>query len=250
MGLIPKSHPRYQSLLYREVVISGFKNGLTSLAGLTAHGRGETFDYLIGEATLFFAESAIEAAAALLLLSKFPVISVNGNTAALAGRELVNLSELLDAPIEINLFHPGKDRERAIVKHLKFLGAKKILTPGDAFLPFLRSNRRMISREGQKKADVVMIPLEDGDRTEALIKMGKKVITIDLNPFSRTAQKANITIVDHVGRCLPILIKKIHALKKETPETLQSILGQYDNDQLLKDAIFYINQRLTKLSYE
>src|SRR3990167_8745767 len=176
---IPKSHPRYKSLLSREVVVSGFKNGLTSLAGLTAHGRGETFDYLLGEETFFFAHAALDAAASLLLLSKFPVISVNGNTAALAGRELVELSEIMDAPLEINLFHPEKERERAISKHLKYLGAKKVLTPGGGLIPFLRSNRRMISREGQKKADVVLVPLEDGDRTEALIKMGKKVITID-----------------------------------------------------------------------
>ena len=32
------------------------------------------------------------------------------------------------------------------------------------------------------KADTVLVPLEDGDRTEALVKMGKTVVAIDLNP--------------------------------------------------------------------
>ena len=35
--------------------------------------------------------------------------------------------------------------------------------------------------------------------------MGKQVITIDLNPLSRTAQTAHITIVDELTRCLPLL---------------------------------------------
>ena len=39
----------------------------------------------------------------------------------------------------------------------------------------------------------------------ALVKMGKKLITIDLNPLSRTAQTAHITIVDELTRCLPLL---------------------------------------------
>lgn len=249
MTKISKSHPRYQSLLYREVVVTGVKNGITSMAGLTAHGRGETFDYLLGEETLPFARDAIEAAASLLLLSKFPVISVNGNTAALCGAEFIALSEILDAPLEINLFHPSKEREEAISKHLKFLGAKKVLMPGSAFIPFIRSNRRMISREGQKKADVVFVPLEDGDRTEALVKMGKKVITIDLNPLSRTAQKADITIVDHISRTLPLLIKRITEIKKESPEFFRSRLDVYDNNQIIKNAISHINQRLTRLSF-
>jgi 4-phosphopantoate--beta-alanine ligase len=58
------------------------------------------------------------------------------------------------------------------------------------------SDRRMVDPDGIYIADVVLVPLEDGDRTEALVKMGKKVIAIDLNPLSRTSQKASITIVE------------------------------------------------------
>ena len=36
--------------------------------------------------------------------------------------------------------------------------------------------------------------------------MGKTVCVIDLNPLSRTAKTASITIVDELTRCVPILL--------------------------------------------
>src|SRR3990167_5049457 len=107
-------HPRFLSNFYRDLLSEGVNKGITSLQGLTAHGRGETFHYLIGEKTCSFARKSIEASACLFLLSKYPVISVNGNTVILAGKELVQLSKLLNAPLEINLYHSSKLRERKI----------------------------------------------------------------------------------------------------------------------------------------
>ena len=52
MGKIPKSHPRYVSLITREKVSQLMKKGLVHETGLIAHGRGEAFDYLIGEKTI------------------------------------------------------------------------------------------------------------------------------------------------------------------------------------------------------
>ncbi len=49
MTIIPKSHPRAKSLLIREKLVSGFDNGLVAKEGLLAQGRGEAFDYLLGE---------------------------------------------------------------------------------------------------------------------------------------------------------------------------------------------------------
>jgi len=51
MPLIPKSHPRAKSLLIREKLVDGFDNGLVAKEGLLAQGRGEAFDYLLGEKT-------------------------------------------------------------------------------------------------------------------------------------------------------------------------------------------------------
>ena len=83
MSDVPESHPRYLFLKMRDAIVKGVEQGITSIHGLIAHGRGEAFDYLIGEKTQSFARTAIRAAAAMLLLAEHPVISVNGNTAAL-----------------------------------------------------------------------------------------------------------------------------------------------------------------------
>jgi len=46
---IPKSHPRFVSLSIREKIVKGYNDGLVAKEGLLAHGRGEAFDYLVGE---------------------------------------------------------------------------------------------------------------------------------------------------------------------------------------------------------
>lgn len=100
---IPESHPRYQSLLTRHRIEAGVEKGITSRQGLIAQGRGEAFDYLLGEQTIPSADEAARAAAAHLLLAEHPVISVNGNVAALCPEETVELANAADADIEVNL---------------------------------------------------------------------------------------------------------------------------------------------------
>ena len=77
--MIPKSHPRYESLLLREKMVKAAEIGYLADSALIAHGRGEAFDYLIGEKTTYPAKRAMYVAVAALLLSNNPVISVNGN---------------------------------------------------------------------------------------------------------------------------------------------------------------------------
>ena len=48
---VTPDHPRATSLRIRAKLAHGFKTGMTSAFGLFAHGRGEAFDYLIGEQT-------------------------------------------------------------------------------------------------------------------------------------------------------------------------------------------------------
>ena len=98
----------------RDAIVAGVNRGVTSEHGLIAHGRGEAFDYLLGERTHAFAVHAIEAAARLMRSAEHPVISVNGNAVALVPRELIELGELVGAPLEVNIFHASKERERAI----------------------------------------------------------------------------------------------------------------------------------------
>jgi 4-phosphopantoate--beta-alanine ligase len=69
--------------------------------------------------------------------------------------------------------------------------------------------------------------------------MGKEVVTVDLNPMSRTAKQASITIVDNVVRALPLLCKEI---RKLTDSTTQDILKKYSNEAVLQKALQYISR--------
>ena len=235
---IPSDHPRAKSLYIREMLVNGFRQGLVVPDGLIAHGRGEAYDYLIGERTTKTAQRAIEAAAATMLLSSRPVISVNGNTAALCPNTAVELAKVAGAAIEVNLFYRTEEREKAIKTELELHGAKNVLGVGSkaaARIPELQSERRRVDPDGIFTADTVLVPLEDGDRTEALIKMNKKVITIDLNPLSRTSRAANITIVDNVVRAMPALVEAARKLSGTT--SLKKITDNFDNNKNLQESL-------------
>ena len=70
MSRIPKNHPRYVSLIMREKVSQAMKDGLVHKTGLISHGRGEAFDYLLGEKTISYANNSAKVAAAALLFAK------------------------------------------------------------------------------------------------------------------------------------------------------------------------------------
>lgn len=247
---IPRSHPRYESLVIRERLVKGFEEGFVVPQGLIAHGRGECFDYLIGEKTIEPALKAIRAAAAALLLAKHPVISVNGNVAALAPGEVIKLAKALNAKIEVNLFYRTEERVKKIAEVLRFHGAEEVLGVEDAAatIPELFSERRRVSPRGIYIADVVLVALEDGDRTEALRRMGKTVIAIDLNPLSRTSLAASITIVDNVVRALPRLTEFVEAMRTGPRSYLEDILRNYSNAEVISEVLTYINNRLKELS--
>jgi len=248
---IPQKHPRAESLRIREKLIKNFKSGVVASAGLIAHGRGETFDYILGEKTTQPALKAIEAAAATLLTAEHPVISVNGNAAALASKDIVELSKITKAKIEVNLFYRSSEREIAIKRVLEEAGATKVLGVDEAAsarISEVGSERRRVDPKGILIADVVLVPLEDGDRTEALVRMGKKVIAIDLNPLSRTAQFATITIVDNIVRAIPTLTEIINKLKREDKKKLEHTASTFDNKKNLGEAIDLIHRRLSKLA--
>ncbi len=238
---IPKSHPRFVSLNIREKIVSGYNNGLVAKEGLLAHGRGEAFDYLIGEKTLRSARTAINAAAVTLLTAKNSVISVNGNIAALCPKEIIQLAKITKSKIEVNLFYHNEDRKKKIVRRLKNAGAKQVLGTNprsNRRITGIDSPRRIVDKDGIFAADVVLVPLEDGDRTRALKMAGKTVITFDLNPLSRTAQTADITIVDNVIRGMQLLIS---ACKKTKTKKVN-----FNNKKTLASAISEIKNNLKR----
>ena len=234
MVLPPKDHPRYKSLLAREKLVDASE--FVAKQGLIAHGRGEAFDYLLGEQTCLPALSAIKAAASALIEAKNPVISVNGNVVALAAREVARLSEISGAKVEVNLFHRTPERVAGLTKMMKKVGIDALGANADDKIPGLSSERAKCCSDGIGSADVALVPLEDGDRCEALVKMGKKVITIDLNPLSRTAQTAHITIVDELTRCLPLLSDFV----KE-----KNGIDSFNNKQCLTDVLNYMAERIS-----
>jgi 4-phosphopantoate--beta-alanine ligase len=239
MQEIPKSHPRYHSLILRKRISEAYKSGVLAESGMIAHGRGEAFDYLLGEITIPPAEKAIKVAAAQLLLAKNPVISVNGNTAALSAQEVVELADKTCAKVEINLFYRTPERVDKIEEILRNNGADIVLGINDEdhlHIKGLEGPRSIVSAEGIHSADVVLVPLEDGDRAQALIANNKIVITIDLNPLSRTARTSSITIVDNLVRALPLLIKEVEKLKGEECYKLEEMLMNFNNKENLNDS--------------
>lgn len=239
--MIPPDHPRYRSLVTRERLARCAREGIVAMEGLTAHGRGEAFDYLIGERTTPSALIAEQTAAAMLISADYPVISVNGNTAALAAREIAELQKACGALVEVNLFHRTEKRVAQIEDLLRHAGADVYAGEAERLLP-LSHDRAWCRREGMFSADVILVPLEDGDRCEALVAMGKKVIAIDLNPLSRTAQRATLTVVDELTRALPEISR---ACRELTAADRNRLLSSVDNHYLLSEAIREMTVRLS-----
>ena len=234
---VPEDHPRYASLLTRHRIEEGVEKGITSKQGLIAEGRGEAFDYLLGEESIESADAAERAAAAQLLLADHPVLSVNGNVAALVAAEIVDLAEAVNADIEVNLFHRTEERMEAIATHLREHGASEVkgLT-ADGRIPGLSHERAKVDSDGIGDADVVVVPLEDGDRAEALAAEGKTEIVIDLNPLSRSAQTAAIPVIDNIIRAVPNMTEHAGELRGNDGETLTEIVDAFDREAALNAA--------------
>ena len=255
MGEIPGSHPRRVSLLARQSLVDAAAEGLLADSAMIAHGRGEAFDYLLGEATSESAMSAIREASARLLSAEHPVISVNGNTVVLAGENLIRVAAVVGCPIEVNLYYRTPERVSGLLGRLSEQrdavaaeaapqgwsgdwgdAVESVALLGEAAdhgIPGLEGPRAKCCWDGIGCADVVLVPLEDGDRCEALIAAGKQVLVIDLNPLSRTSMTATVTIVDEVSRASSKLLGQVVEGGHES--------GQWDNTAALNAALDIIS---------
>ena len=230
-------HPRYASLLMRHRLEVAAKKGMLADSAMIAHGRGEAFDYLLGERTTDSALRASRQALAALQAAEHPVLSINGNVAALACDEMLQLAYALSCPIEVNIFYRTPERMEAILGHIKErkaalgLDVSVLGDAPDARIPGLKGPRAACHREGILESDVILVPLEDGDRCNALVAMGKTVIVIDLNPLSRSAQQGSITIVDELSRALNTMLR----LAAEGGQV--EIDTSYDHQGVLKEGL-------------
>lgn len=244
MRLSPR-HPRYRSLVVRATLAEAMRTGLVVPEGLIAHGRGEAFDYFLGERTTASARRAERAAARWLWAASRPVLSVNGNVAALAANEVARLVRTFPRlAVEVNLFHRTPTRARQVARALRRAGVPRVLgvRPG-ARIPGLPSDRAWVDREGILRADVCLVPLEDGDRTAALRRRGQTVISIDLNPLSRTSRTADLPIVDEVRRALGHLADDLAELARRGARRRAP---RFDGPAALADAVRVMDRRLLR----
>ena len=175
-----------------------------------------------------------------MLLSDNPVISVNGNATALACDEIIELANSIGAKIEINLFYRTDERVKIITELYKNHGFDNILGSLDddiEYLQDIKNQRATASKTGIYSADTILIPLEDGDRAEILKKSGKRIITIDLNPLSRTSKMSNISIMDNIVRAIPFMTKIAEDLKTQDKQMLKEMIYDFDNEENLKESL-------------
>ena len=259
---IGPDHPRRSSLERRYLLEEAARLGLLAGTAMIAHGRGEAFDYLLGERTSDSAQRATVQAAAVLCAAINPIISVNGNTSVLAGRDLLECATLLSCSLEVNIFYRTPERMNGLLALLSEQREELAANPpaewaGDARswadaastvpilganddgrIPGLEGPRGRCERAGILSADVVLVPLEDGDRCEALIEMGLDVVVIDLNPMSRSARMANVTVVDEVSR----FASNLKGLLLQSPPIVDE---DWDNEACLQDSLRMIANRFT-----
>ena len=261
MARIPDSHPRKKSLESRQKIVDGNSMGLLADSAMIAHGRGEAFDYLLGERTTESAREAIRESAARLRNAIRPVISVNGNTTVLAGDGAIRLAAVLGCPIEVNLYYRTPSRVKGLISLLEewkfnlsqeaapdgFYGDWKETVEGVSLLgefpnfkiEGLEGPRSNCTVEGIGGADTVLVPLEDGDRCEALISLDKEVLVVDLNPLSRSARMASVTIVDEVSRAFEGILSCL----LNDSDYRQT---EWDNQKSLKDSLKDIGEHFSE----
>ena len=234
------SHPRYQSLLLRHRLEEAEKQGMLAGSAMIAHGRGEAYDYLLGEQTIPSAHEATLHALRALKNAERPIISLNGNAVALAGEQLLALAQQLKCPVEINIFYRPPERMSALLERLETIKKERSLdveilgASPNARIPGLEGPRAKCTKEGIIDSDVILVPLEDGDRCEALVAMGKTVIVIDLNPLSRSAKMGTITIVDELTRVAENMLFQFDSIK------MSEVSKPYANEEALRDALRHI----------
>ena len=221
----------------RERLAEMVEKGLVTPTGLISHGRGEAYDYLMGEKSIEPAKEAERVAAAYLLKARNPVVCINGNAAALDAENLIRLAKAIPAKIEVNLFHRTPERMEGIISYLESKGAGEVLgRDPDCRIQGLNHDRALCTKEGIFDSDVIVVPIEDGDRAEALVSMGKVVISIDLNPLSRTSRTATVPISDEMTRALENIISYVEELRGDD-EAILKILDGYSSKDNRRETV-------------
>ena len=75
------------------------------------------------------------------------------------------------------------------------------------------------------------------DRAEILKEGGKNILTIDLNPLSRTSKMSDVSIMDNIVRAIPFMTKIAEDLKTQDKAVLYELVNEFDNEENLKESL-------------
>ena len=161
------------------------------------------------------------------------LLAIDGRCAAGKTTLTTELAEQWDCNvIHMDDFYlPFRDRtpERMekLISYMESKGAKNVLgRDPDTRIPGLNHDRALCTQEGVGSSDVIVVPIEDGDRAEALVAMGKKVISLDLNPLSRTSRMATVPISDEISRALANITAYVKELRGKDAE-IDALISSY-----------------------
>jgi len=118
-------------------------------------------------------------------------------------------------------------------------------------LSHIASDRAKRRQNGIFQADVVFVPLEDGDKAQALTKLGKTVLTVDLNPLSSNcSSKVPLQSSNEVTRAFKNLVSFAKHWKSETNhDELDLLKTTFDNLENLKASYALMQKRLRSLAH-
>jgi 4-phosphopantoate--beta-alanine ligase len=124
-----------------------------------------------------------------------------------------------------------------LISHMENNGAEDVLgRDPDARIPGLSSDRALCTKTGIFDSDVILVPIEDGDRAKALADMGKIVISIDLNPLSRTSRTASVSISDEMTRALENMILFVKEMKGKRDD-IEEAIRTFSNEDNRKEIV-------------
>jgi 4-phosphopantoate--beta-alanine ligase len=83
-----------------------------------------------------------------------------------------------------------------------------------------------------------------------LKKLGKEIITVDLNPISRTSLAASVSITNNITRAVPEMISIAKKLQSLSKVDLEKEKEKLSNKLLLEEGLHFMSSRLSNLGSE
>ncbi|VUT24061.1 MAG: 4-phosphopantoate--beta-alanine ligase [Candidatus Methanolliviera sp. GoM_asphalt] len=221
MTKIPKSHPRYSSLITREKLIEAYEEGILDEGALIEFGREEAVDYLIGERTIEEAYRSTKVAVSYILLSKNPMIVLDGVCLALSANKIKKICRSLGLSVYL-----GEDlsevRER-LIGRLKAEGIEPKERMDTDLLIFHGKNKILKYFNGRK-------------------------IYFGLNIFSNDLKGVDVIIIDSIIRFFSNIEEIFDKLREKRIRELIEITKDYKKEEIFMETLNFVIKRIEKTS--